>query len=219
MRFHFSALLTFLATGLSAQTVVPSGTTTTETQVNGEVVEVAPGTTVNVNGAPAVALSNNDSVLNNQGTLTTQGVTSTVDSSANNTTINNQTGGILQASSRVVDITAGSGAVLNNAGGATILGTGNQRNGTVYVDSDTNDVSINNDGTIDAGVGNEGSGVGFEIAAEGNAFTIDNSGTIQGRGNASAALNTAGDGIRIGNVGYIGTASTNFTNTGTIASE
>ena len=69
------ARLAFLRGGGAAQTVVPNGSYTTETESNGEVLEVASGTTVSVNGAPTIALSNDNSVLNNQGSLSTQGVT------------------------------------------------------------------------------------------------------------------------------------------------
>ena len=56
---------------------------------------------------------------------------------------------------------------------------------------------MNNDGLIDAGAGNEGAGFSVELSADGNDFEINNSGTIQGRGNAAAGLTTAGDGIRL----------------------
>lgn len=129
--------------------------------------------------------------------------------------------GTIQSGSRAVNID-GTGVDLVNGG--DILGTGDQRNGTVYADSTADDFSVRNivSGTIDAGEGNLGSGFGAEIgdAHDGaNTFTLDNSGTIQGRGNAAAGGNLAGDGVRIGNVGNVGTTDATIVNTGEILSE
>ena len=101
---------------------------------------------------------------------------------------------MISSDSRAVNID-GTGLEINNEG--TILGTGNQRNGTVYADSTAQDFTLNNGGSIDAGAGNEGAGFSVELAATGNDFTINNSGEIRGRGTAGAGLATAGDGIRL----------------------
>lgn len=133
--------------------------------------------------------------------------------------VNNLDGGVISSDSRAFNID-GLGLTLNNAG--SILGTGDQRNGTVYADGTADNFTVNNSGVIDAGMGNEGSGFGAEIggAADGaNTFDLVNSGTIQGRGQASAAVGGAGDGVRIGNVGNIGVFDGTITNSGTIASE
>ena len=108
--------------------------------------------------------------------------------------------GTIQSDSRAVNID-GSGVDLINAG--DILGTDDQRNGTVYADGTADDFSVSNlaNGTIDAGEGNQGSGFGAEIgsAADGvNSFELDNDGVIQGRGDAAAGTSLAGDGVRIG---------------------
>ena len=129
--------------------------------------------------------------------------------------------GTIQSDSRAFNID-GTGVDLTNAG--DILGTGDQRNGTVYADGTADDFSVRNlaSGTIDAGEGNQGSGFGAEIggAADGaNSFTLDNAGTIQGRGNAAAGTPLAGDGVRIGNVGNVGVTDAVITNSGTITSE
>ncbi|WP_147113960.1 CHRD domain-containing protein [Tateyamaria sp. syn59] len=129
--------------------------------------------------------------------------------------------GTIQSDSRAFNID-GTGVNLTNAG--DILGTGDQRNGTVYADGTADDFSVRNlaSGTIDAGEGNQGSGFGAEIggAADGaNSFTLDNAGTIQGRGNAAAGTPLAGDGVRIGNVGNVGVTDAIITNSGTITSE
>ena len=129
--------------------------------------------------------------------------------------------GTIQSGSRALNID-GTGVDLVNGG--DILGTGDQRNGTVYADGTADDFSVSNltDGTIDAGEGNQGSGFGAEIggAEDGaNTFELNNSGTIQGRGNASAATGLAGDGVRIGNVGNVGQTDATITNSGSILSE
>ena len=126
--------------------------------------------------------------------------------------------GTITSASRALNID-GTGLVVNNLETGRIVGQGNQRNGTVYSDSTAQNFTLNNAGLIDAGEGNEGSGFAAEIAAEGNAFTLSNTGTIQGRGQGSAATGAAGDGIRIGNVGNIGTANVDITNSGAVRSE
>ncbi|MBO9433124.1 CHRD domain-containing protein [Ruegeria sp. R13_0] len=130
---------------------------------------------------------------------------------------NNLETGVILSDSRAFNID-GIGLEVNNAG--EIVGTGNQRNGTVYADGTAQDFTFNNKetGVVDAGEGNEGSGFGAEIARE-NAFTLNNDGLIQGRGNAAAGTNAAGDGIRIGNVGNAGTFTGSITNAGTVLSE
>ncbi|MEO1510619.1 MAG: hypothetical protein AAFU70_00970, partial [Planctomycetota bacterium] len=122
--------------------------------------------------------------------------------------------GLISSDSRAFNLD-GDGLTVNNSG--QILGTGNQRNGTFYADGTADGYAVNNlsGGVIDAGAGNEGSGFGAEIgsATDGaNTFSLVNDGTIQGRGNASAATNAAGDGVRIGNVGNIGVAEIPLTN-------
>ena len=104
--------------------------------------------------------------------------------------------GTISSDSRALNID-GEGLEVNNSG--DILGTGNQRNGTVYADATANNFTLNNTstGTIDAGAGLSGAGFSAELSAAGNNFTIDNSGTIQGRGTDGAGLTTAGDGIRL----------------------
>ncbi|WP_298914285.1 CHRD domain-containing protein [uncultured Roseobacter sp.] len=105
--------------------------------------------------------------------------------------------GTIQSGSRAVNID-GSGVDLVNGG--DILGTGDQRNGTIYADDTASGFSIQNlaNGTVDAGEGNQGAGISLSLAAEGNGdVEITNAGDISGRGQASAAAGTAGDGIRL----------------------
>ncbi|MEL6573911.1 MAG: CHRD domain-containing protein [Pseudomonadota bacterium] len=129
--------------------------------------------------------------------------------------------GTIQSGSRAVNID-GTGVDLLNGG--DILGTGDQRNGTLYADGTSDNFSVDNiaSGTIDAGQGNLGSGFAAEIGgAEDGAhtFDLDNSGTIQGRGNGAAGTGLAGDGVRIGNPGNAGTFDGSIANTGEILSE
>lgn len=132
--------------------------------------------------------------------------------------------GTIQSGSRAVNID-GTGVDLINGG--DILGTGDQRNGTVYADDTARDFSINNlaNGTIDAGEHNDGAGISLSLAADGNGnVEITNAGTIAGRGQASAAAGTAGDGIRLeGLRGEAGFAPALFdgtiTNSGEVTAE
>lgn len=129
--------------------------------------------------------------------------------------------GVISSGSRALNID-GVGLTVNNLAGGQILGLDNQRNGTVYADGTADGFTFTNAGTVDAGMGNEGSGFGAEIggAADGaNSFTLTNTGTIQGRGQAAAGTNGAGDGVRIGNVGNTGVTDAVITNSGTINSE
>ena len=102
--------------------------------------------------------------------------------------------GRITSDSRALNID-GTGLTVNNSG--DILGTGDQRNGTVYADSTAQDFTLNNDGNIDAGAGNLGAGFSAELSDTGNNFTINNHGTLTGRGNAGAGSALAGDGIRL----------------------
>ena len=140
--------------------------------------------------------------------------------------VNNLAGGIISSDSRAFNID-GTGLEVNNAG--TILGTGNQRNGTVYADETAQGFTLNNlaGGIIDAGDGFEGAGFSVELAEAGNAFAINNDGSIIGRGNAGAGLAAAGDGLRFERTradgALDGTTTGLFTgtinNTGSITSE
>ncbi|MEL7200333.1 MAG: calcium-binding protein [Pseudomonadota bacterium] len=140
--------------------------------------------------------------------------------------LNNNRSGVIQSDSRAVNVD-GEGVRINNFG--TILGTGNQRNGTIYVDDPANNYRIINQfsGTIDAGEGNDGAGISASLSTEEDVSArIVNRGTIEGRGNAGAGGATAGDGIRLETVrdgGALGANTGTFVgsvvNTGDIFSE
>ncbi|MEP2780535.1 hypothetical protein, partial [Parasphingorhabdus sp.] len=167
-----------------------------------------------------------------QGTLDNSGTISGANNGLYFGNVADHTGGIVNNSgtissdSRALNID-GSGLVVNNLAGGEIIGTANQRNGTVYADSTAQDFILNNSGIIDAGAGNEGAGFSTELSAAGNAFDINNTGTIQGRGTAGAGLTAAGDGVRFErarNAGVldgssVGLFTGNITNSGTIDSE
>ena len=105
--------------------------------------------------------------------------------------------GRILSDSRAVNID-GSGVELNNFG--RILGTGDQRNGTVYADATAEDYRIFNGqrGVIDAGRDNNGSGVSLQTGDEDGDVVeaeVVNFGRISGRGNAEG--NLIGHGVRV----------------------
>ena len=108
----------------------------------------------------------------------------------------NLTNAEIRSNSRALNID-GVGLTVNNSG--QIIGSGNQRNGTVYADATAQNFILNNNflGVIDAGFGNEGAGFSVELDQAGNEFEIQNSGDLLGRGNAGAGFAAAGDGIRL----------------------
>ncbi len=193
-----SSLALFVAGSAHAQQVINDGDNATVTSAaDGDTITAAAGVSSTVDGAPVVVVANNDVTVDNAGTLATTGVTQTVQVNQGTTgaIINNAATGRLEADSRVVNFD-GTAATLNNDG--VILGTGSQRNGAVYGNRTSNNITINNSasGSIDAGV--EGAGIAIEVGGGGapRGGAITNAGTIQGRGQASPMGGTAGDGIR-----------------------
>ena len=104
--------------------------------------------------------------------------------------------GTISSDSRALNID-GDGLQVINSG--AILGTGDQRNGTVYSDNTASNFEFLNSGLVDAGVGNNGAAVSLSLNDDGsNGFiNIVNDGLLAGRGQAGAALPTSGDGIRL----------------------
>ncbi|MEP1421506.1 MAG: hypothetical protein ABJK59_07030, partial [Erythrobacter sp.] len=199
--FLTSSSVALLSTAAAnAQTVINDGDNATVTTVaEGETISAAAGVTSVVQDAPVVVIANNDGTVDNAGTLATTGITQTVqvDQATTGATINNTVTGRIEADSRAVNFD-GNDAALNNDG--VILGTGDQRNGTVYANRTSNNIAINNSatGSIDAGVGNDGAGIAIEVGGGGapRGGVVTNAGTIQGRGQAAPSGGTAGDGIR-----------------------
>ena len=137
--------------------------------------------------------------------------------------LDNFRGAVISSDSRAVDI-QGQGIDVRNFG--DIVGTGDQRNGTIYTNATAEDISISNftGGTIDAGEGNQGAGISLQIGDEaGDRVQTDVfngfGATIQGRGQAAANTPLAGDGIRIDD-GAEGTIlETEIINSGLISTE
>lgn len=126
--------------------------------------------------------------------------------------------GRIESGSRAVNID-GSGVSLRNSG--NIIGTDNQRNGTVYTDATVDNFSIVNErrGVIDAGSGNQGAAISLQVGdVDGDVVraTVSNSGLLQGRGDGNG--NLAGDGVRVssGVVDGAVTFETNISNQGRI---
>jgi len=80
-------------------------------------------------------------------------------------TLDNFRGGVISSDSRAVDI-QGEGVSVRNFG--DIVGTGDQRNGTIYTNATVEDVSISNfsGATIDSGEGNSGAGISLQVGDE-----------------------------------------------------
>ncbi len=107
--------------------------------------------------------------------------------------------GSVTSDSRAVNIGGQDVKVYNHG---EILGTGDQRNGTIYADGSADRYKIVNyaGASIDAGDGQLGAAISLQTGqAEGDVVKarIYNYGTIQGRGGAEDTSPLAGDGIRI----------------------
>jgi len=105
-------------------------------------------------------------------------------------TINNR--GLIASGSRSFNID-GNNVTVNNGG--LILGTDEQRNGTIYIDGTGDNITINNRrggprfGVIDAGIGNIGDGISVQVGSSSEDsvnenINITNRGFIFGRGQA-----------------------------------
>ena len=129
------------------------------------------------------SLGDNVEILNAGGFIS--GDFNGIDSDGNGFSLINE--GIISSDSRAVQLDDGNGINLLNAG--LILGTGNQRNGTLYVDGTVDNATIENLNLIDAGEGNIGDGFSAQVGAVSEDalnenINIINSGTIIGRGQA-----------------------------------
>ena len=130
--------------------------------------------------------------------------------------------GTIESDSRAVNI-GGDGISIINRG--EILGTDDQRNGTIYSDGSADNFTIDNrrDGSVDAGLGNQGAGIALQIGDEANERVraeVRNDGSIDGRGQGAADTGLAGDGIRIFSGDEAGTTYVgDIRNSGSIRSE
>lgn len=140
--------------------------------------------------------------------------------------------GTIQSNSRAVDLSDGDGITVLNTG--NILGTGNQRNGTLYVDGTVDDLDFINSGSgvIDAGDGNLGDAVSVQVGAAGDFINEDinivNNGLFQGRGDGPDVFANGGrvaangsSGLRFfnGSGQPEATVTGSVTNRGTITTE
>ncbi len=167
-----------------------------------------------------VAISGQNNDVNNRGSISGDvNAVNFVNGGQSSGNVNNS--GTISSDSRGVNI-GGDGINVNNSG--SIVGTGDQRNGTVYTDATSNNTQINNgrNAVIDAGAGNSGAGVVFENGDTPGAAinsTLNNQGTIAGRGQAAADVGLAGDGVRIFSPVDGTSFNGNINNSGSITSE
>ncbi len=179
-------------------------------------------------GNTAVQVNGDDARVSNSGFIS--GALNGISNEGDNFSLSNF--GIITSASRAVDLSDGDGLRVTNSG--RILGTGNQRNGTLYVDGTVDDLRLNNtrSGVIDAGVGNLGDGISVQVGATGDDsnedIRINNSGLIRGRGDGP---NVFANGGRVGANGSSGlrffngsglpeaTVTGSVTNSGTITAE
>ncbi|MEO1341594.1 MAG: calcium-binding protein, partial [Cyanobacteria bacterium J06635_13] len=180
-------------------------------------------------GNTGVLASGNNIEISNNGDIS--GALNGVSSTGDNFALRNRNGGTISSDSRAVDISDGDNIVVTNT--SSILGTGNQRNGTLYVDGTVDSLNLNNSssGTIDAGEGNIGDGISVQVGATGDlineSINITNRGTIAGRGQAEFApgegrLTANGSsGVRFfnGSDAAEATVTGSLINTGSITSE
>ncbi|MEM9011428.1 MAG: calcium-binding protein [Pseudomonadota bacterium] len=176
-------------------TALTTGDTAT-VEIEGDGGTVLNGSPGRIDGMQdGIAVFGDDAVIDNEGNIFGgfNGVRLVGD---HNTLFNS---GEIQSDSRAVDILGEKNTVINVG---DIVGTGDQRNGTVYANSTAEDILLVNraSGAIDAGFGNDGAGVSFEIGdVVGDRVEADivNFGRISGRGDAPLGENTRGDGVRL----------------------
>ncbi|ABW30032.1 beta strand repeat-containing protein [Acaryochloris marina] len=178
-------------------------------------------------GNTAVLSSGEDARITNRGAIS--GAFNGISSTGDDLRLSNS--GLISSDSRAVDLSDGDGIRVRNSG--TILGTGNQRNGTLYVDGTVDDLKIDNTrrGVIDAGEGNLGDAISVQVGAAGDPsndnIRIDNDGLLQGRGDGPEVFNggrvtgNGSSGLRFfnGSGQPQATISGSVSNSGTITSE
>ena len=177
-------------------------------------------------GNTAVQASGDNAIVLNLGEIS--GDLNGISSTGDNLRLLNL--GTIQSNSRAVDLSDGDGIFVLTTG--DILGTGDQRNGTLYVDGTVDDLGLDNRGTIDAGIGNLGDAVSVQVGAAGDLINEDinivNTGLFQGRGDGSDVFANGGrvaangsSGLRFfnGSGQPEATVTGSVTNQGTITAE
>ena len=139
----------------------------------------------NDDGNTAVQVTGNNATISNSGRIS--GDFNGISSSGNGLNLTNR--GTILSDSRAVDLSNGDGLIINNFG--NIRGTGDQRNGTFYVNGVVDDATITNRsrGRIDAGIGSIGDGISVQVGSSSEDainenIDITNRGVIFGRGQA-----------------------------------
>ncbi|MEM7760602.1 MAG: calcium-binding protein, partial [Cyanobacteria bacterium P01_A01_bin.40] len=180
-------------------------------------------------GNTGVLSSGNNVEIVNEGLIS--GAFNGISSTGDSFTLRNGHPGTISSDSRAVDLSDGDNITAENRG--TILGTGNQRNGTFYIDGTVDNLNLTNfdSGTIDAGVGNLGDGISVQVGTESDlindSINITNRGIVAGRGQAEFSpeegrLTANGSsGIRFfnGSGAPEATVTGSLINTGSITSE
>ncbi|MEM9509339.1 MAG: calcium-binding protein [Cyanobacteria bacterium P01_E01_bin.35] len=137
-------------------------------------------------GNTGVLSSGNNVEIANEGEIS--GAFNGISSTGDSFTLRNGHPGIISSDSRAVDLSDGDNITVENRG--TIIGTGNQRNGTFYIDGTVDNLNLTNfeSGIINAGEGNLGDGISVQVGAEGDlindSINITNHGIVAGRGQA-----------------------------------
>lgn len=138
----------------------------------------------NDEGNTAVQVSGKNATVSNLGLIS--GAFNGISSSGDGLSLINR--GTITSDSRAIDLSDGDGITVRNFG--RILGTDNQRNGTLYLNGVVDNATIRNEsfGFIDAGLGNTGDGISVQVGSNGDLLNeninINNRGFIFGRGQA-----------------------------------
>ena len=174
-------------------------------------------------GNTAVVASGSESTVINDGSISgaLNGITSGGDA------FNIDNNGTISSDSRAIDITDGDNQNVTNSG--DILGTDDQRNGTLYINGTVDGATVINEetGIIDAGENNNGDGIVVQVGSAAEDTTsediqIVNAGTIAGRGQPTIPEGANGSsGVRFFNGSWEGEATItgSLTNSGSITSE
>lgn len=212
------------------EVIAPSGEPAVDIVGEDTILAVASSGSISApdSGNTAVQATGEDAFIINRGSIA--GAFNGISSSGDDLRLINT--GTISSDSRAVDLTDGDGLRVVNAG--NIIGTGNQRNGTLYVDGTVDDLRLFNTrrGVIDAGEGNLGDAVSVQVGAEGDSTSEDinivNFGLLQGRGDGPGVF---ADGARLAANGSSGlrffngsdfdeaTVTGSIFNAGTITSE
>ena len=159
-------------------------------EIDGQRFRVDRGDTSSVDGAPVLTIDNDDVRLRNEGRLTTQGDTATIEVNGDDARIDNRLGGSIEAEDTAIEVN-GEDARIDNRFGASIVA----EDTAIKVNGE--DVRIDNrfGGSIEAG--------DTAIQVNGEDARIVNSGTIAGGFNGISFAAEGADSGLIVNRGVI----------------